>query len=465
MKNKKKWIIPLFIVAVVFLLMLTFRYGNDYYWHLKAGEYMVKNHIVLKTDVFSWYLPAFHPVWISHEWLFEIFLYLSTILFGKYAAVTITFSFVATLFFILYFTNREGFRKNIYFTVLWLMAGAVLSMNTLPRPFLISNIFLAITLFLLYDLRKNENSNKIYFLPFVAMLWANFHGGSSNLSYILVFIFYFCGLFDFEFGKISSRMLHKTQSKKYLVVFILIIFAICINPHGVSMLLYPYQNMHNAFMLETIGEWQPTNFNNSASLMYIFLLVIFLIPLLKGRKKISLVDCMVVLMFVFLGFKSIRFWPLSYIALTYVVFTYVTKQKEQKVLLDYTLMISAYIIIASSCFLFHLPKQELIDEKFIQLLKAEQPQRLYNFYDYGGYLIYRDIPVFMDGRADLYSKYNYHDYYNLSLLRGPYESILSKYDFDYFLLDKGYPLAYYLSTHDDYELLLEKENIVLYKKK
>ena len=40
----------------------------------------------------------------------------------------------------------------------------------------------------------------------------------------------------------------------------------------------------------------------------------------------------------------------------------------------------------------------------ISVLKKEEPKRLFNYYDYGAYLIYKDIPVFIDGRADLYSK-------------------------------------------------------------
>ena len=112
-----------------------------------------------------------------------------------------------------------------------------------------------------------------------------------------------------------------------------------------------------------------------------------------------------------------------------------------------------------------MPKKDLVDLDFIEILKEEKPKRLYNFYDYGGYLIYRDIPVFIDSRADLYSKYNYQDSYNLSMLRGRYEDYLKKYQFDYFLLERGMPLAYYLSISDQYETVLEKGNTVLYKTK
>lgn len=47
-------------------------------------------------------------------------------------------------------------------------------------------------------------------------------------------------------------------------------------------------------------------------------------------------------------------------------------------------------------------------------------------YNYGGYLVYKDFKVFMDGRADLYYNYNYHDYFAISNLDGDYKNIISK---------------------------------------
>lgn len=464
-KRRKEVIISFAIVGILFLLMLTFRYGNDFYWHLKAGESMVSKHMILKTDIFSWYFTSLHSVWISHEWLFEVLLYGGYLLFGKYVAIIFTFIGLALLFLILYKTNQEGVHKNIYFSIIWLFSSIVLTLQTLPRPFLFSNIFLALTLFLLYDLKKNSESKKIYLVPVIALFWANIHGGSSNLCYLLIFFFYFCGMFHFSLGKITSSAANAKQKKKYLIVFFLSILAVCINPHGIKMLFYPYQNMADAFMIATIGEWQPTDFNHSSSFLYLLLLATTLYPLLTSSKKIDFLDLCLLLCFAFLGFKSIRFWPLVYIVYTYIIFHYVTKKEKRMRLCDRALIASSCLIIVASCLLFKMPDEKLIDEEFIQILKKKSPKRLYNFYDYGGYLIYRDIPVFIDGRADLYSKYNYQDYYNLSMLRGDYNRILKKYDFDYFLLDKGCSLSYYLENSVDYQLILEKENTVLYQKK
>ena len=105
-----------------------------------------------------------------------------------------------------------------------------------------------------------------------------------------------------------------------------------------------------------------------------------------------------------------------------------------------------------------------LDEEVLDIIKSSDSKKLYNFYDYGGELIYNDVLVFIDGRADLYSNYNYQDYLNISLLQGDYIKLLGKYDFDLFLVNTKYPINTYLKYDDNYEVLYSKKNIVLYKK-
>lgn len=40
----------------------------------------------------------------------------------------------------------------------------------------------------------------------------------------------------------------------------------------------------------------------------------------------------------------------------------------------------------------------------VDLLEKRKTRRIFNAYQYGGYLISRDIPVFIDGRAELYGE-------------------------------------------------------------
>ena len=86
-------------------------------------------------------------------------------------------------------------------------------------------------------------------------------------------------------------------------------------------------------------------------------------------------------------------------------------------------------------------------------------------YDFGGELVYHDISVFIDGRADLYGKHNYKDYLKISNLRGNYEELISKYNFDYLLVDKKYPINKYLGKNEEYECVYSRDEVLLYKKR
>jgi hypothetical protein len=104
-----------------------------------------------------------------------------------------------------------------------------------------------------------------------------------------------------------------------------------------------------------------------------------------------------------------------------------------------------------------------LDKDTIEVIKKENPKRLFNMYDYGGELVYNNIPVFIDGRADLYSKYNYKDYLNISNCSSDCNELIDKYDFDYLLIDKNYPIYNCLDT-DIYKSIYENDNLILYKK-
>ena len=85
-------------------------------------------------------------------------------------------------------------------------------------------------------------------------------------------------------------------------------------------------------------------------------------------------------------------------------------------------------------------------------------------YNYGGELVYYDIPVFIDGRADLYSPHNFKDYLSISKMEVGSIPLIEKYDFDYYLIDRGYPIANYLIYSGKFEMVHCDNQICLYKK-
>ena len=463
--HKVLFICFLFLVVSLALFLASFcSVESDYLWHIKAGEYMF-HHGILKKDIFSWILSGNY--WMSHEWLFEMMIYGMKQIFGNYHLFIYCFISLFSLLLLLFLPNKEKMKKNIPYSLIWILFSFILCVNIQGRPHLLSYSFLAGTIYLCMRLYENKEDKWIYLLPLIGILWSNFHGGSSNLVYLIPFLFFFIGNFHFKFKKIEANKMSKIQLKRYLFVTILCMISVCINTHGFKMFIYPYSNMLNQTMIQNINEWRCTSLSEPFHLVYFALLLWILGTLLFSKEKIRFLDVILLGFFIFLGLKSIRFWFYTYICASYILFDYVSSRKMDRG------TITSIIIFACMLFgLFFVRRDSLklkdysylLLEKDIEVIKKENPKRLFNMYDYGGDLIYNDILVFIDGRADLYSDYNYDDYLKISTLDYDTEKLIEKYDFDYFLVDKKYPISTYLNNNSKYQFIYQRDDILLYKK-
>ena len=96
---------------------------------------------------------------------------------------------------------------------------------------------------------------------------------------------------------------------------------------------------------------------------------------------------------------------------------------------------------------------------------------IYNEYNYGSYLLFQDIPVFIDSRADLYSpEFSgreddiFQDFMKVSSIDVYYEKIFEKYDFSHILMYKNAKVNMFVSRDPNYRLLTTRGNFVLYER-
>lgn len=465
MKKNKIFILMILLIISFSLFIVSFySIDPDYLWHIKAGEVFFNDGIITK-DVFSWIVNG--KYWICHEWLFEIIIYMLKIIFGKLHIFIYCFSFTFLLLLLLFIFNKNNYLKNIVFSLIWLLFSLILIPSIQVRPQLISNILLVFTIYLCHDNYNNINSNKIYFLPFISILWSNIHGGSSVFSYLIPIIYLFCGMFNFKFNKIYSERISFVQTKRFIVSIVLCIIGICINIHGVKMLIYPFSNMLDSTMLLNISEWRSTSLMEIGHYPYFILLLFILFIFLFSKKKIRLLDFVLFLFCVFFGLKSIRFWFYTYIIMSFYVFDYISKRDNDKHLSLCLVTLSSLLFlmfVSHSSLLFKPSYYYLLNKKDINFIKSLKMERVFNMYDYGGDLIYNDVNVFIDGRADLYSKYNYKDYLSISMLQDDYIKLINKYDFDYYIVDSKYPINTYLKYSDLYSKIYKNNNLIIYEK-
>ncbi len=458
--------IIVFMLSLITVILSKLNLEYDYFWHVKAGEYIVNNGIPTQ-DIFSWFAIELNLHWISHEWLFEVFIYGFKLIFNDLAPYIYSILFSVLNFCLLFYLNRKKI-KNISFFLIWFFLGSLIfSFMCMPRPHLLSNIFLSLTIFLCFDLYYSKNSKKIFLLPVIALLWANFHGGSSNLVYLIPIIFLATSLIKIKLDRLENKSLTKTQIKTYLVVIVLSIGALFINPHTYQILIYPYSNMADDTMINIINEWQSLDIKDISNLIIALTIFTSYLVLILTKKKIRLIDLILLTTFTYMSFRSIRFASLFYIVATYIIFNYVTKENKldnltSKVLIVFSIGVT---IIYTSLFVKELPNinEPIISDEMIAYIKEKNPERLYNDYNMGGYLIYNDIKIFIDGRADLYSKYNLENAEKLIIYDIEVPIILESYNFDMLIMEKG-KLEIHLKEQDDYYIVMEDERNILFEK-
>ena len=94
--------------------------------------------------------------------------------------------------------------------------------------------------------------------------------------------------------------------------------------------------------------------------------------------------------------------------------------------------------------------------------------RLYNEYNFGSYLLLNDIPVFIDSRADLYTKefngYDYDIFDDYMNIGENYKEKLEFYNITHVLVYKENDIDYFICVDDDYKLLKEDDYFRFYEK-
>ena len=100
----------------------------------------------------------------------------------------------------------------------------------------------------------------------------------------------------------------------------------------------------------------------------------------------------------------------------------------------------------------------------MDVLKDHNSKRVLNDLQFGGYLISRELPVFIDGRAELYGEQFGMAYYNALQLKnvGLFIGLLESYDIDAVLLTPSTPAASLLDHLDGWQRAYADETAVVY---
>ncbi len=422
----------LLLILSVVLLITVFKFsagvnGNDFWWHQKAGEWIVEHGEVPDKDIFSWYGMEQGYDWTAHEWLSEVILY------GVYGStgeigiflLCLTIHLVA-VFLLLWFTKKHITRNQPCYLLLFAISAFAISGFALARPQIFSLLLFLIELNILCGFIENPSRKSIFAVPLITCLWSNLHSGTALLSYGLVFMFLAGHSLNFNIGRIESRRASKDVLVKLGIVFALSVAAIFVNPIGVEAFTYPFVNQSSDFMVKSITEWFPPDAKDTKQLISFFLPpAVFLLGMLAHKGKIRLIDALGMGFFLLLFLRSVRFIPMLLIACFFFAARYLPeirirdKASGETPLLDLTkskssrafATVLSCLLIVGSVLVCALGMSYLNDaawvtsvvtDEFTEFVSEEKPARIFNDYNLSEALIAAGVPVFFDARADLY---------------------------------------------------------------
>jgi len=467
--------------------------GNDFWWHVKTGEWICTHRTVPDRDIFSWYGTTHDFKWVAHEWLAEVFFWQLYRVFGEAGIFVFSISGAVLMTALLLVRIRKYATDNCLVTALYICLFCVTcSLFFYGRPQVFAFFLLYGEMYCLYEYMEGRKKWCLYLIPLIACLWGNLHGGSSNLSYLLVFTVLLGGVRAWKIGRIYGEKWTGVQIWQLLIVLLLSMGAVCLNPAGAEVFLYPYVNMADPVAMNMISEWASPDAKQVGD-MVIFFVPAFLLcsGIIFGRKEVKAQDAVMMLLFLVLLLRSVRFIIWLEITASFWAFPYMIpcRLKEVKSIPEKVVLGVVELGLAVACAMgigeCHNTWENgnmitrVLEERVLDLLREDKPSRLFNDYNYGGALIYAGLPVFIDERADLYVQDGLlADGISLLLMiqvdadadtdtavMDP-EGMIAKYGFDAFLVQVNRPLYGYLHSHGDwYEEVLTTETTAYFRRK
>lgn len=275
-----------------------------------------------------------------------------------------------------------------------------------------------------------------------------------------------------------------------IIVMIICLFTGLLTPLGNTPYTYLIKTMKGN-TTQNISEHLPLVLAND--IYYAFELLIFILILTFTDTKIKLRDLFMLAGLTFLTFKSRRQESMFIIICAFILNRLVCSMfnkydpegckkliKRMTGILGMIITINLVLIIS---IINYKPKMKdkFVDESSYPVMAADyilnnldiENIKLYNEYNYGSYLLFRGIPVFIDSRADLYSpEFNegvdiFNDYLNLAGLSiDNVEEVLDKYGITHLIMYKDAKLRTFIKQDKEkYEQLYEDDHFCIYERK
>lgn len=288
------------------------------------------------------------------------------------------------------------------------------------------------------------------------------------------------------------KLVRRKGAKWLILICILCLLMGLLTPIGDEPYTHIFKLMSGT-TTQNISEHLPLTLVNNMGAMTVIVMLIILLVFTDTKTSIKDI-CMIggLLLATFISRRQFSMLvTIGGISFTALLCNFVNKYDKDgideftKLMVTWKGKIITIILIVLCSYAMFTPK---IDDPYINsasypveaadyiLKEAEEgnldlnTMRLFNDYNYGSYLLFRGIPVFIDSRADLYSpEFNkdcniFSDYLSISSIGTYYEDGFDKYGITHIISYENSKLTMLLSKDENYDKIYEDDNFVIFER-
>ena len=527
----KKLILEIIILILIILYAVSLspkRLQNDTYYTIAIGKLITENGIDMQEH-FTWHqgLPYTYP-----HWLYDLLIY-SIFSIGSFKGIYISTCILSAILGIsIYKVNSKlTGNKIISFLVtigsLYLMKGYIAA-----RAQLITFILFILTVYNIERFLETKKLRNALALIIIPILIANLHAAVWPFTFVLylpyIAEYLISVIADFIIYKKMQVWILKRKIKKnpevqpkleeqeakiekikqkrkenlenpykikmtrndntllLIVIMIIVLFTGLLTPIGDTPYTYTYHTLKGNTM-ESINEHLPLTLIKNVPVMCAIVILLAIMTFTKVKIKLSdlfMITGLCCLMFATRRRQVSMFALIGSIVLVrllvQLIDMYGIKNEKNRLFKGILLIIFATIVIVLSIDNFDKRKNETyVNESSYPVQASEwilnnldvKNIRLYNEYNYGSYLLFRGIPVFIDSRADVYDpQFNggldiFGDFIGTSNISKYYGTTFKKYDITHIIISKNSKTNMIITKTEPekYKQLYSDDNFVIYE--
>jgi hypothetical protein len=418
----ERGLLPLWVGAGVYVLFLLA--GNrllidpDTLWQITIGQWIVDHRAVPETDIYSFTMRG--QPWISTQWLAQVLYAQAYAIAGWSGPVMVAACAIATTFALLarFLARRLSESTTLVFVA---AALALTAPHLLARPHVLAMPLMVLWVGGLIAAADQRSAPSFWLLPMMT-LWANLHGG---------FVFGLVLIAPIALDAILSAepRLRRMLALRWAAFAFAALAAGCCTPYGWNSLLAAQKILALGSALPLIMEWRAADFGSIGPFEISLLLGTGLalargltlppmrIALLLGLLHMALAQSRAADNLALLA-PLVLAAPLATQFGGAQVFNSSGASLRSALIGALAIALAAVTVGYTSVHRFE-PAMRGSPVAAVAELKKLNVTRVFNDYDFGGYLISSSVAPFIDGRTELYGEKFFVDHNAASGLMEP----------------------------------------------